>query len=92
MTQSLAVMPSKALYEAAIQCIGIVPEFQNRGRTLLAKSLHALRQDGLSRATLEVTVQDAPAVRFYERFHERFHERFGFRHKRATYRRVLIDR
>ena len=72
--------------QAAIQNIGIVPEFQGLGlgQALLAKSLHALRQDGLKRATLEVTARNESAVRFYERF--------GFRRARSSYRRVMLPR
>lgn len=67
---------------AAIQNIGIVPEARGRGlgRALLLQSLIGMYDAGLGRAVLEVTANNAAAIRLYEQI--------GFRRARVVYKAV----
>lgn len=66
----------------AVQNLGVVPEHRGfgLGRSLLIKSLIGFREAGLCRAFLEVTAQNAAAIRLY-------HE-LGFRKARTLYKAV----
>ena len=66
----------------AVQNLGVVPGHRGfgLGRSLLIKSLIGFRDAGLCRAFLEVTAQNASAIRLY-------HE-LGFRKARTLYKAV----
>lgn len=66
----------------AIQNVGVVPECRGRGigRALLVKALAGFAAAGARRAFLEVTAQNAPAVRMYRGL--------GFRCTRTIYKAV----
>jgi ribosomal protein S18 acetylase RimI-like enzyme len=66
----------------AIQNIGVTPTHRGCGvgTALLFKSLAAFQHAGLRRAHLEVTAQNADAVRLYQRI--------GFRRTRTSYKAV----
>jgi ribosomal protein S18 acetylase RimI-like enzyme len=53
----------------AIQNLGIIPEHRGRGlgTSLLYRSLEGFRQAGVNRVHLEVTAQNAGAIRLYRR-------------------------
>lgn len=53
----------------AIQNLGVVPDYRRLGlgRALLLKSLHGFKERGYKRAMLEVTADNAPAVKLYEK-------------------------
>ena len=53
----------------AIQNVAVLPDFRRRGlgETLVLKSLHGFRDAGLKQVTLEVTAENTPAVRLYEK-------------------------
>lgn len=71
--------------QAAIQNVGIVPEFrgQGLGRALVDRTLLAMREEGFERATLEVTSRNEQAVALYHRI--------GFRTVRTSYRSVRFQ-
>lgn len=71
---------------AAVQNVGIVPEFRGcgLGRALVARSLLSMRSQGFERATLEVTARNGNAVALYESL--------GFRKARTSYRSVKVPR
>lgn len=64
----------------AVQNLGVVPEHRRRGlgRALLCRALQGFQQAGLERAGLEVTAENAGAVRLYRRV--------GFRHVETLYK------
>jgi len=66
----------------SIQNIGVVPGYRGLGlgTALLLQSLHGFRLCGLSRAYLEVTADNAGAVRLYQRL--------GFRRMKTLYKPV----
>jgi ribosomal protein S18 acetylase RimI-like enzyme len=68
----------------AIQNVGIVPEHRGRGlgSALVRKALEGFRQAGLTRATLEVTAENAGAVRLYRAL--------GFRKVKTSYKAVDV--
>ena len=70
--------------QAAVQNIGVVPEFRGcgLGRALLLRSLLSMRAEGFHRGTLDVTARNATAADFYARV--------GFVTKRTSYRRVML--
>lgn len=53
----------------AIQNLGITPRHRNRGlgSCLMSHALHGFRRAGASRAHLEVTAENAGAIRLYQR-------------------------
>ena len=66
--------------EGAIQNIGILPQYRGRGigQLLLLHSLHGFAAAGCQQVSLEVTTQNAAAIRMYERF--------GFRRTETVYK------
>jgi ribosomal protein S18 acetylase RimI-like enzyme len=68
----------------SIQNLGIVPEHRGRGlgTCLLYAALDGFRRAGLRRACLEVTAQNADAIRLYRRH--------GFRRARTVYKAVEL--
>jgi ribosomal protein S18 acetylase RimI-like enzyme len=66
----------------AIQNLGIVPSQRGSGlgTALLLQALHGFRRSGLERAMLEVTAQNAGAIRLYRRH--------GFRFRKTLYKMV----
>lgn len=66
----------------SIQNVGTVPEHRGLGigAGLVVRALHGFQQYGLRKAYLEVTAQNARAVRLYQRL--------GFRHVRTVYKAV----
>jgi ribosomal protein S18 acetylase RimI-like enzyme len=68
----------------AIQNIGITPEHRNRslGTILIWHALEGFRQEGLRRASLEVTAQNSGAVRLYHRL--------GFRKVKTVYKAAEV--
>lgn len=64
----------------AIQNLGIIPAHRGRGlgTALLLQALHGFRQTGLALARLEVTAENASAIRLYRRL--------GFRFKKTLYK------
>ncbi len=70
----------------AIQNIGIVRQHRGRGlgSALLLQALHGFRLAGLGRAFLEVTAENATAIRLYRRL--------GFRCRKTLYKAVEITR
>jgi GNAT superfamily N-acetyltransferase len=68
----------------SIQNVGTVPEHRQRGigANLVVRALRGFQQSGLRRAYLEVTAQNARAVRLYSRL--------GFRITRTLYKAVEI--
>ena len=64
----------------AIQNVGITPEHRGRGlgAILVWQSLQGFKQAGLSRVFLEVTAQNTPAIRLYQRL--------GFRKTKTVYK------
>jgi GNAT superfamily N-acetyltransferase len=70
----------------AIQNLGVVPDHRGRGlgEALLLKALGGFRQAGLRQAVLEVTAQNEPAVRLYQRL--------GFRRCKTLYKAVESGR
>lgn len=71
----------RGLY-GAIQNVGVVPEYRGRGlgRALVGRALVGFREAGLARAYLEVTANNAEAVRMYRAV--------GFRRERTLYKAV----
>jgi ribosomal protein S18 acetylase RimI-like enzyme len=69
----------------AIQNLGVVPAFRGRGlgRALLLQALHGFVRAGLGRALLEVTAQNAAAIRLYRRL--------GFRCRKTLYKAVEVN-
>jgi len=67
---------------AMIQNVGVVPGHRGLGlgRCLVERALAGFRMHGLRRASLEVTVDNARAVRLYQRL--------GFRRRRTVYKVV----
>ncbi|MEI7685994.1 MAG: GNAT family N-acetyltransferase [Planctomycetota bacterium] len=67
----------------AIQNVGVIPAFRGRrlGTALVLKALHAFRSAGLAVGRLEVTADNAAAVRLYRRL--------GFRYRKTLYK--VID-
>jgi GNAT superfamily N-acetyltransferase len=65
-----------------IQNVGVVPGHRGLGlgRCLVERALAGFRMHGLGRASLEVTVDNARAVRLYQRL--------GFRRRRTVYKVV----
>jgi ribosomal protein S18 acetylase RimI-like enzyme len=59
--------------------VSVLPEMhgQGLGYTLMASCLHSLRRQGLSRASLSVTVNNDRAYSLYERLGFRLHRPFG---------------
>ena len=68
----------------AIQNLGVIPEYRGRGigRALLSKALAGFASSGASRAMLEVTARNEPAVRMYRDV--------GFRSRKTLYRGVEV--
>ncbi len=68
--------------QGAIQNVGVVPEHRNRGlgSALVGQALRGFRAVGLPRAYLEVTAENADAVRLYRRL--------GFRKMKTLYKAV----
>src|SRR5262245_13607828 len=66
----------------AIQNLGVVPLQRGRklGETLMLKALDGFRGTGLRQSILEVTAQNEPAVRLYQRL--------GFRRRKTLYKAV----
>ena len=66
----------------SIQNVGVTPRYRGRGlgTALLFKSLWGFQTAGLDRAFLEVTCQNEPAVRLYQRL--------GFTATRTVYKAV----
>lgn len=66
----------------AIQNLGVTASHRSRGigRALLLRALHGFRQAGLGRAHLEVTAQNASAIRLYREL--------GFRCRKTVYKAV----
>ena len=71
---------------AAVQNIGIVPEFRGcgLGKALIRQALIGMRSQGFRTATLEVTARNQTAVAIYERL--------GFRRTRTSYRFTKIPK
>jgi ribosomal protein S18 acetylase RimI-like enzyme len=72
------------LGHGSIQNLGIAPEHRNRGlgMCLMLQALHGFRRAGLRRACLEVTAENASAVRLYQRL--------GFRRMKTMYKAVEL--
>jgi GNAT superfamily N-acetyltransferase len=68
----------------SIQNVGVAPEHrgQGLGTVMLHAALHGFRRRGLRRAFLEVTAQNAGAIRLYRRI--------GFRRVRTVYKAVEL--
>ncbi len=66
----------------AIQNLGVVAAHRGRGlgEALLLRALQGFREAGLTRGMLEVTAQNEPAVRLYQRL--------GFRRRKTLYKAV----
>jgi GNAT superfamily N-acetyltransferase len=66
----------------SIQNVGVVPEYRGLGlgRALVRQSLGGFRQAGIQRVCLEVTAENASAVRMYREL--------GFRKAKTLYRAV----
>jgi ribosomal protein S18 acetylase RimI-like enzyme len=66
----------------SIQNVGIAPDWRGRGlgEALLLQAFAGFRSLGLTRARLEVTAQNEPAVRLYRRL--------GFRRAKTLYKAV----
>jgi hypothetical protein len=66
----------------AIQNLGILPAWRGRGlgQGLLLAALHGFRDAGLSKAVLEVTAENEPAVHLYRQL--------GFRKRKILYKAV----
>ncbi len=66
----------------SIQNIGIAPEWRGRGlgEALLRQAFRGFQREGLTRARLEVTAQNDPAIRLYRRL--------GFRRAKTLYKAV----
>ncbi len=66
----------------AIQNIGVTPEHRGRrlGTALILRALSGFREVGLQQAYLEVTADNEPAIRLYQRL--------GFRHAKTLYKAV----
>lgn len=67
-----------------IQNLGVTVEHRGKGigSALLCRALKGFRKAGLTRAYLEVTAQNAGAVRLYRRF--------GFKRVRTSYKAVEV--
>jgi len=78
------VMDPKWPRLGAIQNLGVVPAYRGRGigQTLLALALSGFRRSLAKRVYLEVTAQNAPAIRLYRRF--------GFRCYKTLYKPVCL--
>jgi ribosomal protein S18 acetylase RimI-like enzyme len=70
----------------SIQNVGIVAPLRGRGmgEALVLQALHGFRRAGLPRAILEVTAENAPAIRLYRRL--------GFRRAKIVYKAVQDNR
>jgi ribosomal protein S18 acetylase RimI-like enzyme len=68
----------------AIQNLGVTPEHRSKklGSCLLLNALQGFQRAGLSRAFLEVTAQNAGAIRLYQRL--------GFAKARTVYKAVEV--
>ena len=68
----------------SIQNVGVVPDHRGfgLGRALLIQSLRGFREKGIRRVTLEVTAENAPALRLYEQV--------GFERRRTSYKSVSV--
>lgn len=68
----------------AVQNIGIVPEHRGRslGSYLVRQALEGFQQEGLRRASLEVTAQNTGAMRLYHRL--------GFRKTKTVYKAAEV--
>jgi ribosomal protein S18 acetylase RimI-like enzyme len=68
----------------AVQNIGIVPEHRGRslGSFLVRQALDGFKQEGLRRASLEVTAQNTGAMRLYHRL--------GFRKTKTVYKAAEV--
>lgn len=66
----------------SIQNVGVVPQFRGRGlgRALVRQALLGFREVGLERAFLEVTAENAGAVKLYREL--------GFRKSKVVYKAV----
>ncbi len=64
----------------AIQNVGVIPAYRGRGlgTALVLKTLHAFRAGGLALGRLEVTAENAAAVKLYRRL--------GFRFRKTLYK------
>jgi len=69
----------------AIQNVAVVPDFrrQGLGRALVLGALHAFRSIGVQQVSLDVTADNNPAMRLYERI--------GFRTVRVHFKETVID-
>ena len=69
----------------AIQNVAVLPNFRRRGlgKALVLKSLQGFRNAGLASVTLEVTAENTPAVRLYEKL--------GFRTVKTVYKETVIN-
>ena len=69
----------------AIQNVAVLPGFRGRGlgKALVLKSLDGFRTAKLKNVTLEVTAENTPAVRLYEKL--------GFRTVKTVYKETVID-
>jgi ribosomal protein S18 acetylase RimI-like enzyme len=68
----------------AIQNLGVMPDYRGKGigRALLLRALAGFAAAGASRAVLEVTARNEPAVRMYRNV--------GFRSYKTLYRGVEV--
>jgi hypothetical protein len=74
----------ESLGYGSIQNLGIAPDHRGRGlgASLLLQALHGFRERGLSRVCLEVTADNAGAVRLYQRL--------GFRRMKTLYKAIGV--
>ena len=69
----------------AIQNVAVLPGFRRRGLglALVLKSLHGFHVAGVNQVTLEVTAENTPAVRLYEKL--------GFHAVKTIYKETVTD-
>ena len=68
----------------AIQNVGVIPSHRGLGlgKALVLKNLHNFRSFGIQRVYLDVSALNRPAIRLYEAI--------GFRHKKTSYREIVL--